>query len=354
MVEENILKKTVKIGWVGSGFVGQLGHLVHHQDIPGSEIVALAELRQKLGQDVCRRYNIPRYYKDHKALLEDADIDAVVAIVYRYHTAPIAWDVLNAGCHLFTEKPMAATLEQAKKLVKVAQDKNLLYEVGFMRRHDEGVQTAKKMLDELRASNDLGQIRFIRMYCFGGNDWCNIYGEVKTDEPRPVHMIWPIAPYWLPEKFHKEYDHFVNVYSHDVNFIRYLFDQRPKVSSVVYRKPYGSLAALDFDQFPGVFEWGELEQNCWEEGIEIFFQYGKLTITLPPAFFRNKSADIKLYKGNGKTGQNISPQSDWTWAFRRQEESFVNSVLSGSKPIANAEDCLEDFYFIEDIWQKVI
>ena len=347
------MEKKLKIGWVGSGFVGQLGHLVHHQEIPGSEIIALAELRQKLGERVCHKHNIPRYYKDHKALLENSEVEAVIAIVHRYHTASIALDVLNAGRHLFTEKPMASTLEQARQLVEIGRSNNLLHEVGFMRRHDEGVQIAKHLLDELRKTFDMGQIRFGRMYCITGNDWCNLSGEVKTDEPRVIHKILPIAPAWLPEQFHKNYDCFINVYSHDINFIRYLFDERPKVTSVAYHTQGGSLASLDFDKFPGVFEWCDIEQNRWEEGVEIFFERGKLKIDLPPAFFRNQAANVTLYKGKGKAGQIICPQTDWTWAFRRQEESFVNSVLAGTKPIANAEDCLEDFYFIEDIWKQI-
>ena|SRR3990167_3042288 len=345
--------KTLKIGWIGSGFVAQLGHLVHHQNIPSSEIVALAELRPKLGEKVCQRYKIPRLYNNHTALLQDTEIEAVIAIVHRYHTAPIALDVLKAGRHLFTEKPMASTLEQAKQLVAAGKAKNLLHEIGFMRRYDEGVQIAKQMIDELRETKELGQIRFVRIYCFTGDDWCNISGEIKTDEPRPTHVIWDIAPSWLPERFHKEYDYFVNVNSHDINLIRYLFNQRPKVSSVTYRRPGGSLAALDFDQFPGVFEWVDTAQNRWEEGVEILFERGKLTISLPPAFFRNKAANVTLYKDKGGAGQIICPQTDWTWAFQRLNESFVKSAISGEKASANAEDCIEDFYFIEDIWRNI-
>jgi predicted dehydrogenase len=353
METSKITNKIIKIGWVGSGFNGQLGHLQHHQDIPGSEIVALAELRPNLGKRACVRYNIPKYYKDHKALLEDPDVEAVIAIVHRYHTAPVALDVLNAGRHLFTEKPMASTLEQAERLVAAGEKNNLCHAVGFMRRHDEGVQIAKKMLDELRYTDELGPIRFVRVFCFSGEDWCNVYGEVKTDEPRPTQVIWPIAPDWLPKKLHKDYDYFVNVYTHDVNLIRYLFDERPKVESVFYRNPAGSLATLDFSEFSGVFEWGDIKQNRWEEGVEIIFEKGKLTIDLPPAFLRNQAAKVKLYKDDGTTRQVISPQADWTWAFRRQEEAFINNLLNGTTPLASAKDGLQDFYFMEDIWKHL-
>ena len=126
---EKNLKNTIKIGWIGSGFVGQLGHLVHH-------------LRH----------------------------------------------------HLFTEKPMPAALEQAERLVATGKDKNLLHEIGFIRRHDEGVQAAKRILNELKERGEVGPIRFVRAFCFTGNDWCNIYGEIKTDEPRSTHMVLPIIP----------------------------------------------------------------------------------------------------------------------------------------------------------------
>ena len=50
------------------------GSFVRTGLIPNLEILALAELRPKLGEIACNKYGIPRYYKDHNALLDDPNI----------------------------------------------------------------------------------------------------------------------------------------------------------------------------------------------------------------------------------------------------------------------------------------
>ncbi len=345
----------LKIGWVGSGFVGQVAHLSNYAEIPNAEIVALAELRPKLGALVCRRYGIPRYYENHKALLEDPEVEAVVAIVRRNHTAPVALDVLNAGRHLFTEKPMAQTLNQAERLVSAAEAHGLIYALGFMRRHDEGVQIAKRMLDELQETQELGRVIFTRCYLFAGGDYCNISGYIDTDEPKPTHLIWPVAPDWVPSELHREYETFLNVCSHGVNLIRFLFGPRPRVKHVEYRQQTGGVVVMDFGEFSGVFEWGNVALDFWDEGVEIYFERGRLRLVLPPAFLRNCPAHVELYKDNGKSpGQTICPKPGWTWAFRREDEAFVRDVLAGHQPIASGADGLEDMRMIEDIWRRIL
>src|SRR5207244_5290245 len=49
--------------------------------------------------------------------------------------------------HVLSEKPMAATAEQGERLVECARARKLHYAVGYMKRHDEGVQTAKHLLE---------------------------------------------------------------------------------------------------------------------------------------------------------------------------------------------------------------
>jgi len=344
----------VRIGWVGSGFVGQVAHLANYIDIPEVEIVGLAELRPELGKLVCRKYGIPQYYDNHLALLERSDIDAVVAIVRREHTAPVALDVLTKGVSLFTEKPMAPTVDQGIKLVSVAEEQNCLYVNGFMRRHDEGVQLAKRVLDELTASDELGDVLFLRSYCFGGGDYCNISGNEKTDEPAPRHKIWPMAPDWLPQNLEKEYETFLNVFVHDINLVRYLVGYSPNLGHVDYR-PYSGTLALEFREFPGVFEFAHLQTNqYWEEGVEIIFSQGRLELKLPPAFLRNQPAHVMVYKEKiGGRTEMYSPRADWSWAFRRQAEAFVKNLAEHTESIASGEDGLEDLRFVENIWRSI-
>ena len=335
--------------------MGQVAHLVNYVEIPEVEIVGLAELRPQLGKMACRKYGIPEYYDSHLSLLENVDIDAVVAIVRREHTAPVALDVLRKGLALFTEKPMAPTVEQGERLVTAARDNDCLYVSGFMRRHDEGVQKAKRIFNELVTSGELGDVLFFRCYCFGGGDYCNISGYSKTDEPPPSHRVWPMTPQWLPERFGKEYETFLNVFVHDINLIRYLVGYTPGIGHVDYR-PHSGTLSLEFHGFPGIFEFAHLQTNrYWEEGIEIFFANGRLKLSLPPAFLKNQPANVRIYKEklSGEM-ETVNPIADWSWAFKRQSEAFIGNVLTGSGSIASGEDSLEDLHIIERIWQKII
>jgi predicted dehydrogenase len=59
---------------------------------------------------------------------------------------------------------MAGTFAQAERLVHAARDAGVCYAVGYMKRYDEGVQLAKKMLDDLRTSMELGPVVFARAH----------------------------------------------------------------------------------------------------------------------------------------------------------------------------------------------
>ena len=111
------------IGIIGAGFISQNAHIPHYIQNQNCNVIALAELRPTLGKKVCQKWDIPKLYPDHHTLLRDKDIDAVVVVVRRHHTGPVALDCINAEKDLFTEKPFAQTLNRAQMLVHAAQGK---------------------------------------------------------------------------------------------------------------------------------------------------------------------------------------------------------------------------------------
>ena len=139
----------IKVGWIGSGFVGQAAHLERFIRFENSEVVALAEIRPKLREMVGKSFGIPHLYDHHTKLLEESDCEAVVAVVHRRHSYDVAKDVLLSGRHLLIEKPMVETYDQAKDLVEIAKNHSLCFCVGFMRRYDDGGSIFKKKLDEV-------------------------------------------------------------------------------------------------------------------------------------------------------------------------------------------------------------
>jgi predicted dehydrogenase len=342
----------IGIGFVGAGMIGQLAHISNFADLAGCQVRAIAELRPELGRQAAERFNIERVYPSHSELLNDPAIDAVVVVTRRQATGLIVRDALNAGKHVLSEKPMAPTYELARSLVDAAAAARRKYAVGFMKRHDAGVERAKKIADDLKDSGEFGRIVLMRAYCFGGEFLVGSADFAMTEEVRPEGLaLWPQAPDWLPQTMATDYAWFLNVFVHDLNLLRYFAGKTPRVSAVDLRRPNGRVVLFDFGDFAGVLEMAEVPFHQWQEGIEIVFEKGRLRIELPPPLLRNVPARIELtYAGDRR--DTAWPQVPWSWAFRRQAEAFLADIVADREPIASGKDSLEDMVLVEQIWRQ--
>jgi predicted dehydrogenase len=344
----------IGIGFVGAGMIGQVAHIANFADLAGCKLRAIAELRPQLGQQAAGRFHVERHYRSHHELLADPAIDAVVVATRRAATGPVVRDALRAGKHVLSEKPMAATRALAQSLVDDAAAARRKYAIGFMKRHDAGVQRAKKILEELSASGELGRIILVRGYCFGGAFLVGSPDFTMTDEPRPEGLeLWPEAPDWVPPALAADYAWFLNVFVHDLNLIRFLAGKTPLITAADLRRPNGRLVTFDFGDFPGVLEMTEVPFAEWQEGVEILFERGRLRVELPPPLRRNVPARVELYCG-GDRNETIRPDFPPTWAFRRQAEAFISDIEADREPIASGRDSLEDMALVEQIWRKHI
>ena len=332
--------------------VGQVAHLANYVDIPGCRVVALAELRPELGRLAAARFGVKKLYETHRELLADAEVEAVAVVTRPHAQGPIALEALEAGRHVFSEKPMAHTLEQAERLVDAAQRRGLRYAVGFMKRHDAGAQLARKMLDELRASGELGRIVLMRAWCYGGEFRCGTSEFVMTQEARPGGLsTWPSAPDWIPAASAQDYAWFLNVFLHDLNILRFLAGSEPQVRAVDLSRRNGRLVMLEFQDFPAVLEMAEIASHDWQEGVEVLFEKGRLTLQFCSPMLRNTPARVELSTANGKT-EALVPKAPWSWAFRRQAEAFVADVQANREPLASGRDALGDLRLAEAIWRR--
>ncbi|MDE2223430.1 MAG: Gfo/Idh/MocA family oxidoreductase [Candidatus Omnitrophica bacterium] len=344
------IKAKIRLGFVGAGFMGQVAHLANYRDLEGCEIAALAELREDLREAVAERYGIRQRYATHVQLLKDADVDAVIAITPRSMTFDVARDCLTAGKHLFTEKPMALGYDQARELVGYAKKRNLTYAVGFMRRYDTGMQRVKSIFAQSVKTGRMGQEIFVRCHCFGGYNYGHIDGAIKSKENIPGFKTDDhFVPSWVPPKRRRDYARFLNVYCHNINLIRYILARPFKVDYVNLKRPEGGVVVLNADGLLCVLELGQYNLNGWSEMLEIYFTEGHIKAFPPPALLRNVSAALETY--DRRTDRTLVYGNDFSWAFRRQAEAFVGSLLSGGSLPTEAKECLEDMKIIEQIWK---
>ncbi|MCA8986606.1 MAG: Gfo/Idh/MocA family oxidoreductase [Planctomycetaceae bacterium] len=163
----------VKVGWIGTGDEGSV--LLSEHPPEYMDIVAIADLRptnrkrafdgdgnaervglvKKLGPDCKSKIKV---YDDHKQLLQDPEIEAVVIAVPLNQHAPVAIDALNAGKHVLCEKLMAHNITQCKEMIKVARDNNRLLAIGHQRHYSVLYDNANHIVRQ----GLLGDIKFIR------------------------------------------------------------------------------------------------------------------------------------------------------------------------------------------------
>jgi hypothetical protein len=217
------VKEVVRLGYVGAGFMAQKVHLPNFASLPNCRLIALAEMRPKLGELVARRFGIPKVYRHHSELIADPEVDAVAVSASYAAQGEIARDALLAGKPVFVEKPMAVSVEQAEGILNASRQTGAPLMVAYMKRYDAGYELAKEWVSRFRQTGELGRITLVRLHYFGGDWICGLDTPfVTTDEPAPPSPT--IKPSWLPDEHVGRYIGFLQQYVHAFNWVRWLLD----------------------------------------------------------------------------------------------------------------------------------
>ena len=140
----------LRIGVVGGGLVAQAEHLPYLSQFRDRfELLALVEPSETVREALAARYGIAATYADYRALLDTGAIDAVVICSPAGTHAEVALAALEAGLHVFVEKPMCITLADADAIVAARDRSGKVVQVGYMKRFDPAYV---RLLDDLPSS----------------------------------------------------------------------------------------------------------------------------------------------------------------------------------------------------------
>lgn len=141
--------KKIKIGAIGLGRLG-LQHVKNIAfKIPNAELTAICDMNEEKLLKVQKDWSIPHGYRDFDEMIKNKELDAVVITSpSALHTRQIA-KALEAGLHVFSEKPLGTTVEECK-IAEAAVEKHgdKIFMLGFMRRYDPSYAYAKKKIDK--------------------------------------------------------------------------------------------------------------------------------------------------------------------------------------------------------------
>ncbi len=132
--------KRLRMALIGSGQIAQVTHIPNYQSMEEVEIVGICDTRLEAAGRAADKFGIPNYYNSHVEMLEALKPDAVTVCVPNKFHCHIALYALEAGCHVFCEKPPAITVQEASEMERMAEMKGKLLSYGFHFRSSE--QTA--------------------------------------------------------------------------------------------------------------------------------------------------------------------------------------------------------------------
>ena len=138
----------VRIGLIGTGWIGcHHGHNVVKN--PHAELVAVADpTEEKARQFMAQEGISAAYHADHERLLRQEDVQAVIIASHNALHAEQAIAAAQAGKHIYCEKPMALSLDDCKKTLKVVKEAGVKFLIGYHRRFNPLYQYAKKLADD--------------------------------------------------------------------------------------------------------------------------------------------------------------------------------------------------------------
>jgi predicted dehydrogenase len=137
----------IGIGIIGAGGYAQSVHLPNMQKLHDSFFIhGVASQTGGTAAVAAKRYGISMVTSDYRELLAKKEIDAVIIATRHASHAQIVLDALQAGKHVFVEKPMATRIEDAKRISTKVDETGLIVRVGFNRRFSPFMQAMQKAI----------------------------------------------------------------------------------------------------------------------------------------------------------------------------------------------------------------
>ena len=131
----------LKVGVFGVGHLGKF-HLNNWKEIPGVELIGFYDPDDTNANDVTAKYGLKRY-EDASALLNEIDAADIVAPTdHHFHLCEKA---IKKGKHVFVEKPLAQTMDEAQALVKLVKESNVKLQVGHVERFNPAFLAVKDL-----------------------------------------------------------------------------------------------------------------------------------------------------------------------------------------------------------------
>lgn len=350
----------MRFGVIGCGLVAQVMHIPYLAEIPDAELHAFVDPAEDRARELADRYNVDHVYADHESLLEDrgGELDAVVVLTPSHTHADVAVDALEADIDTLIEKPIAASLEDAERMVEADEALDATAMVAYMKRYDPSYEQAKEAID------DLEEIDLVTAY------------DVDPDHFRIVEEVYDLVDGNPPEEVIEEsvakrqsdieqaigtdddfltdaYDFQLEHVCHDVNALRGLFGEVERIEHVdVFADGHYATAHLVYeDGVRCTLETGDSDRKWFEEFIRVDGPDGMVKVDFSNPFIRNTPTELRVKEGIEDLTDSVHTPS-YDEGFKRELEYFIDCVAGDAEVRTTFAEARDDLEVIVDLFRS--
>jgi predicted dehydrogenase len=138
----------VRVGVIGVGGFGGGGHMRAYAESPYAQVVAVCDLSPERARQIAGQFGVEAAFDDYRDLLALAEVDAVDVATPNDMHCQITLAALAAGKHVLCEKPLALSVEDARRMERAAVEAGLGAKVNFIHRFVPAARYVKQLLDE--------------------------------------------------------------------------------------------------------------------------------------------------------------------------------------------------------------
>src|SRR5438067_4104410 len=322
-------REPLRVAVVGLGYWGP--NLVRNlHEVEDAEVAWICDLNPNALEVIGRRYPAVKRTTNVDDILTDPSVDAIAIATPVTTHSPLATAALEAGKHVFVEKPLAASSEEAAALIDLAEEKGLVLMPG----HTFLYSPAVNMVAEMIRSGELGDIYFV------STSRVNL-GLHQKD----VSVAWDLGP-------------------HDFSILRYWLDETPSHISALARScvmadtPDVAFINLEFASGPVAhveIAWlapTKLRRTtiCGSRKMVVYDD----TSNEPVRVFDSGVAipnpeTFGEYKLTYRTGDIVSPHIGAAEPLFLELQDFAGAIRSGTTPRSNAVLGLDVVRMIEAV-----
>ncbi|MFC6401085.1 inositol 2-dehydrogenase [Mammaliicoccus sciuri] len=307
---------TLTFGVIGAGRIGQLhiNYLRTHKDV---KIKWISDLYCDKMEDWIKKAGIDNKTKDHMDIINDPEVDVVVICSPTDTHVDIIKEASAKGKHIFCEKPISLSIDEAKIALEAVKESNVKLQMGFNRRFDKNFKELRNILNK----GELGNIQTLRI-------------TSRDPEPPPVEYI------------KRSGGLFMDMMIHDFDMARYLMQSE---ITEVYATG-GALVNPEIAQYDDIdtalvtlkFENGSMAmiENCrrsvygYDQRVEVLGDKGAIDVG------NEQTTTLNYHRAEGISKDN-PPYfflERYSNAYKVEMDGFIEAILNDTDVICSIED----------------